>query len=134
MDKITRRSLLSAAPALGLTAVVTVTAVAVEPEHPWVKARRLARELSETLAECDEGTMMVEVQPMGSGKSPFLFIDRVWRDETLRQSLGVDLPPLERAEHHLEQFRLVMQEHTGAEWATLFKPETGLGAVSQIWK
>jgi len=48
-DPISRRSLLQAIPAVGAAAVVPSVALSVEPEHPWVKARRLARELAQTL-------------------------------------------------------------------------------------
>lgn len=47
--------------------------VAVEPELPWVKVRRLARELSETLAECDDGECHAEVHPKGRRELPIIF-------------------------------------------------------------
>jgi|GEM_PF-7046616 len=48
-NPISRRSLLQALPAVTAAVAVPSVALAAEPEHPWVKARRLARELSETL-------------------------------------------------------------------------------------
>lgn len=53
MKDISRRSLLQALPAVGAAVAVPSVALAAEPEHPWVKARRLARELSYTLAEIE---------------------------------------------------------------------------------
>lgn len=83
-----RRALLKSLPACGMAAIVPSAAGAAEPEHPWVKARRLARELSATLAECDEGTMMAEVYPASSGRrSPFMFIDAEWRQFTAQDRL-----------------------------------------------
>lgn len=37
--------------------------ISAELEHPWVKARRLLTELSETLQECDEGRWFAHVVP-----------------------------------------------------------------------
>jgi len=91
MKKLTRRSLLQSAPAVGLAALVPAAAVA-EPERPWAKARRLARELSATLAECDDGTMMAEVYAAKGDRKSFMFIDAEWRDDTLRR-LAAEPPP-----------------------------------------
>lgn len=52
-NAISRRSLLQAIPAVGAAVAVPTVALAVEPEHPWVKARRLAKELAETLSEIE---------------------------------------------------------------------------------
>jgi hypothetical protein len=35
------------------------------PEHPWVAARRLSRQLSNTLALCDEGRWFAQILPAG---------------------------------------------------------------------
>ncbi|EXL06542.1 hypothetical protein BG46_15620 [Brucella anthropi] len=53
MKDISRRSLLKALPAVSAAVAVPSVALAAEPEHPWVKAKRLARELSETLESID---------------------------------------------------------------------------------
>lgn len=37
----------------------------VHDEHPWEKARRLSKELSEVMAECDDGTCFAHVMPAG---------------------------------------------------------------------
>ncbi|KAB2762761.1 hypothetical protein F9K98_13280 [Brucella anthropi] len=50
---ISRRSLLQALPAVSVAVAVPSVALAAAPEHPRVKARRLARELSYTLAEIE---------------------------------------------------------------------------------
>ncbi|QGA55858.1 twin-arginine translocation signal domain-containing protein [Brucella sp. 2280] len=49
MKDISRRSLLQAIPAVGVAVAVPSVALAAEPEHPLVKAKRLAREISETM-------------------------------------------------------------------------------------
>lgn len=48
-----RRALLAALPALPL-AIPASAAAAAPPEHPWDRARRLARELSDALDDIDE--------------------------------------------------------------------------------
>ena len=61
---IARRTLLAGAPA----AVVATTLPAIAaPEHPWEKARRLARELSNVLDECSGGRWYAEIYPASSG-------------------------------------------------------------------
>jgi len=35
-------------------------------EHPWEKARRLSKELSEALAKCDDAGWAAHIMPMGS--------------------------------------------------------------------
>jgi hypothetical protein len=71
MPEINRRTALVAGANLALsTAVLGVTASpseAAEPEQPWVKARRLARELSEALTQCDDGHSMAYIYPSSAG-------------------------------------------------------------------
>lgn len=67
------------------------TAPAANPEHPWVKARRLLKELSITLQDCDDANWFAYVMPPkpqsfnGFGSYPMgptadeLAIDRVER-------------------------------------------------------
>lgn len=104
MDKITRRSALAVTGA-GLTAALTgvsTSVAAAEKEHPWVKARRLAYELSETLAEGDGawtgpgGEWYAEVQPAGRN-FPFLFGNIMAREEYARV---VSLPCRDVIEAH----------------------------------
>ncbi|CAI2932470.1 hypothetical protein [Aminobacter niigataensis] len=80
MPEINRRTALVAGANLALSSAIIGLAVspseAVEPEHPWVKARRLARELSNALAQCDEGRSMAYIYPASAGyHSNILFGD-----------------------------------------------------------
>lgn len=120
---LNRRSVLASIPACGLAAIVPASAVAIELEHPWVKVRRLARELSETLAECDGGACYAEVFPTGGKHMPFVFgsID----------ALPSMMLPLERAKHHVEQTRLAMEEHSGVKWRKDVDPSHGFALVAQ---
>jgi hypothetical protein len=43
----------------------TQPAQSPQGEHPWLKARRLGRELSETLAECNGGRWVAHIMPGG---------------------------------------------------------------------
>ena len=58
-----RAFLKGAVPAVAATALaLPAVAVAAEPEHPWITARRLARELSQALAD-------IETNPVAPGSS-----------------------------------------------------------------
>lgn len=65
---ISRRSLLQAIPAVGAAVAVPSVALAVEPEHPLVKVKRLAREISATLEsiEPDDRPSCIMVFPDNS--------------------------------------------------------------------
>lgn len=73
---ISRRKLLATTPAaFAAVATPAIASQAVVPEHPWVKARRLASELSQCLSEGDDdwgsgpgGEWLAEVYPAGSGE------------------------------------------------------------------
>lgn len=43
--------------------IYTTLTIPGAEEHPWTKARRLMKELSETLADCDEATWFAHVMP-----------------------------------------------------------------------
>lgn len=45
------------------------------PENPeiWIKVRRLAKELSQALAECEGGHWMATIHPHQEGRRPILF-------------------------------------------------------------
>lgn len=60
---LNRRKLICGVPAVGVA--LAIPAVAAEPENPWKKAKRLARELSETLEsiEPDDRPSCVMVFP-----------------------------------------------------------------------
>lgn len=71
MPEINRRTALVAGANLVASGAILGLTVspseAVEPEHPWVKARRLARELSDTLTQCDDGHSMAYIYPSSAG-------------------------------------------------------------------
>jgi len=71
MPNINRRTALVAGANLALSVAVVGAAVspseASQPEHPWAKARRLARELSEALTQCDDGHSMAYIYPSSAG-------------------------------------------------------------------
>jgi hypothetical protein len=71
---ITRRVALMGAAASSLALAVPTVAAVAPVEHPWVKARRLAKELSETLAAIDDGDMLAVVEPHGS-THPVMFMN-----------------------------------------------------------
>ncbi|GAA4121598.1 hypothetical protein ACFFTN_21080 [Aminobacter aganoensis] len=79
MPEISRRCALMAGANFAIAATLTVAAVqpapaaGVESEHPWVRARQLARELAATLAECDDGQCMAEIYPATASTLPVLF-------------------------------------------------------------
>lgn len=56
-------------------ACITSTAIPAT-EHPWTKARRLAKELSAAMRQCDDGRQYVEVFPAGTRDFPIMFGDR----------------------------------------------------------
>lgn len=65
---ITRRLFLrNTAAASAVVATVATPAIveAMEPEHPWAKVRRIARDLSDALAEVDDGNIYAEIFPPG---------------------------------------------------------------------
>jgi len=64
--RLTRRAAMVGA-AVSSVAVVAPVAMAEtpEPEHPWDKARRLGKELSETLTECSGGRWLALIFPDG---------------------------------------------------------------------
>ncbi|MGB3418745.1 MAG: hypothetical protein WBA36_18885 [Mesorhizobium sp.] len=83
LPKITRRAALAVAGA-GLTTALTGVDVSVAtpaPEHPWDKARRLAGELSEVLAEGNggfdgpSGKWSAQVYPSGHSDYPVGFMN-----------------------------------------------------------
>jgi len=84
-----RRALLAALPAVPFT-VPAAAAIPALPEHPWERARRLARELSETLAlirDTDSemaGSMCVAVVHPGGQPYPIGFADIDSYDEGWR--------------------------------------------------
>ncbi|PSJ53663.1 hypothetical protein [Pseudaminobacter soli (ex Li et al. 2025)] len=124
---ISRRLFLLNTAAAGAAVAVSVPAVAVaaaEPERPWDKARRLAIELSDALAECDGGACYAQVFPAGIGQVTFLFGNL--------SDLPSMMPPLERAKHHLGQTRLAMEEHTGGEWWNHIDLDAGVMATSML--
>ncbi len=65
---LNRRSFLRAAPIAGVALTVPAVASAVAPEHPLVKAKRLAREISATLEsiEPDDRPSCIMVFPDNS--------------------------------------------------------------------
>jgi hypothetical protein len=63
------------AAALAAQTPVAPPAFASLPDHPWVKARRLASELSDTLEQIEGGAMMALIEA-SSSKFPVLFADR----------------------------------------------------------
>jgi len=114
---ITRRLFLHHAAAAGAAAIVSTSALPAELEHPWVKARRLACELSETLTECDGGACYAEIFSAGGEHMPFTFgsID----------ALPSMMQPMEREEHHLIKLTAAMEEHSGARWRSAFDRDNG---------
>ncbi len=65
---VSRRRFLQYAPiTTAAVAVPVVSLAAAPPEEPWDKARRLAKELSETLDQCNQGKWMVHIMPAGKG-------------------------------------------------------------------
>lgn len=74
---LTRRSaMFGAVTSTAAIAVAAVPAIAGQ-EHPWIKARRLAKELSDVLADCDEGATVAIVSPKGA-LHEVLFASRRW--------------------------------------------------------
>jgi hypothetical protein len=118
-----RRLFLRSTAAAGAAVAVTAP-VAAASQDPWEKARRLASELSDALAECDGGTCYAQVFPAGSGQVMFEFGKLT--------DLPSSMPPRERAEHHLEQTRLAMEEHTGGEWWNHIDHRNGMLATSEL--
>lgn len=111
LPAINRRRLLG-----GIAAVSTASAVAgasaaaasavtpSEPEHPWDKARRLADELAEVLAEGDGSTgpggeWYAMVHPLGTAQYPVCFGNMRSRDWAER---NVSLPMRKVIEAHKE--------------------------------
>lgn len=69
------------------------------PENPeiWIKVRRLARELSQALSECEDGQWMATVHPYQEGRRPILFSDI---DETAEN----------RLEYHAKQYAIAARD------------------------
>lgn len=84
MPEINRRTALVAGASLAFSAVPAIAKPL--PEHPWVKARRLATELSAVLSECDGGAWMAEVYPSGA-PWPVQFIDSSYLQDTAERRL-----------------------------------------------
>ncbi|MBA8910169.1 hypothetical protein [Aminobacter ciceronei] len=57
------------------TAPVHGARAATENPEIWVKVRRLARELSQALAECEGAQWMATIHPHQEGRRPILFSD-----------------------------------------------------------
>ena len=66
-----RRNVLKGLPLVAVTA--SLPAIASDVEHPWEKARRLARELSDTLAQVEDGDWFAKVYPANANLPPVFF-------------------------------------------------------------
>ncbi len=47
-------------------------------------------------------------------------------------SVAAEVSPLDRATHHLEQFRLAMMEHTGTPWVTKMSVRIGAAFATEV--
>ncbi|PSJ57405.1 hypothetical protein [Pseudaminobacter soli (ex Li et al. 2025)] len=121
---INRRLFLRNTVAAGAAVAVSAPPVAAASQDPWEKARRLAIELSDALAECDGGTCYAQVLPAGSSQVTAIF--------GKLSDLPSMMPPRERAEHLLEQTRLALEEHTGAKWDNHIDVGSGIALTSQV--
>ena len=116
---LTRRAALWGA--LTSSAALAVPAAAVAAvEHPWIKARRLAKELSATLAECDGGMQIAVIQPKGSTSHPVLFWDREYygslRYMSEERVVAEASEPIARAKYHARVAQQAMNELNPGKW------------------
>lgn len=102
MPEINRRTALVAGASLAFSAVPAPAAP--QPEHPWVKARRLAKELSAALAAVavEEGgaAYMAEIYPPDA-PWPVAFIDATYMQDTAEERLRY------HAKHYARAARLI---------------------------
>jgi len=79
MPKVSRRAALASLASIPAVALPAVAASAAEPAHPWDRARTLAKQLSEVLAENTaagpSGKCYAEIYPAGSSEYTVMFGD-----------------------------------------------------------
>ncbi len=119
-----RRDILKALPfAAGAVALPTAAlSTSVDIEDPWVKADRLAHELTEALAQIENGRWSARIY--GDGRA----MNVVFRNELTDRRPVYDCVELE-ALHHAKKLNDAMQEICPGEWRTVVDHQHGFALV-----